>query len=163
MTVVANQLVVLQEKMLEVARKRIVIIAEASLPIIREIENFYGDVGAKISAANDEYNIKKLPQLLNILRQYEAGSREHEIFSAQINDERARQGKFIEQQMARVSERQNLVLQSFLSAREKILEQTGQITQTVAEKYLSAAQASVQALPRADVGALSPDKKTCPD
>ena len=156
MTVVANQLVVLQEKMLDVARKRIAIIEEASLPIIRETENFYGEVGAKISAANDEYNTKKLPQLLNILRQYEAGSPEHEIFFAQINDDRARQGKFIEQQMAHVIERQNLVLQSFLSAREKILQQTGQITQTVAEKYLSSAQATVPALPRADVGALPP-------
>ena len=38
--------------------------------------------------------------------------------------------------MLRVSERQNIVLQSFLSTKEKILEQTGQITQQIAEGYL---------------------------
>ena len=136
MAAMANQLVVLQEKMLDVAKKRIAIIEEGSLPIIREIENFYDEVGNKISANNDEYNTKKLPQLLGILRQYETDSPEHEIFSAQIRADMERQGKFIEQQMARVSERQNLVLQSFLSTKEKIIEQTGQITQNIAEGYL---------------------------
>ena len=136
MTAMANQLVILQEKMLDVAKKRIAIIEEGSLPIIREIENFYDEVGNKISANNDEYNTKKLPQLLGILRQYETDSPEHEIFSAQIRADMERQGKFIEQQMARVSERQNLVLQSFLSTKEKIIEQTGQITQNIAEGYL---------------------------
>ena len=153
---IANQLVVLQEKMLDVARKRIAIIEEGSLPIVREIENFYSEVGDKISAHADEYNTKKLPQLLSILRQYEKGSPEHEIFSAQINDDRARQGKFIEQQMQRIAERQNLVLQSFLSSKEKIIEQTGQLTQNVAEKFLSQGLASLPALPASETKFLPP-------
>ena len=162
MAAMANQLVVLQEKMLDVAKKRIAIIEEGSLPIIREIENFYDEVGNKISANNDEYNTKKLPQLLGILRQYEAGSPEHEIFSAQIRADMERQGKFIEQQMARVSERQNLVLQSFLSSKEKIIEQTGKITRSVAESYLKRQvenflpQSQVQALPNAEIKRLPP-------
>ncbi|MBR3049858.1 MAG: lecithin retinol acyltransferase family protein [Selenomonadaceae bacterium] len=164
MTDMANQLVVLQEKMLDVAKKRIAIIEEGSLPIIREIESFYDEVGDKISADNDEYNTKKLPQLLGILRQYEKGSPEHEIFSAQIREDMARQGKFIEQQMARVSERQNLVLQSFLSTKEKIIEQTGQITQSIAEGYLKRqvenllpqGSASLKALPNAEPKQLPP-------
>ena len=162
MTAMANQLVILQEKMLDVAKKRIAIIEEGSLPIIREIENFYDEVGNKISVNNDDYNTKKLPQLLGILRQYEAGSPEHEIFSAQIRTDMERQGKFIEQQMMRVSERQNLVLQSFLSSKEKIIEQTGQITRSVAESYLKRQienflpQGQVQALPNAETKRLPP-------
>ena len=162
MAAMANQLVVLQEKMLDVAKKRIAIIEEGSLPIIREIENFYDEVGNKISVNNDDYNTKKLPQLLGILRQYEAGSPEHEIFSAQIRTDMERQGKFIEQQMMRVSERQNLVLQSFLSSKEKIIEQTGQITRSVAESYLKRQienflpQGQVQALPNAETKRLPP-------
>ena len=158
MTQTVNQLVALQEKLTELAEKRIMIIEKCSLPVIREIETFYNEVGEKISANNDEYNTKKLPQLLQILRQYEKGSPEHEIFFAQINEDRARQGKFIEQQMIRVSERQNIVLQSFLSTKEKILEQTGQITQQIAEGYLKRpnenllpqGQATLQALPSAE-------------
>lgn len=133
---IANQLVIMQEKMLDVAKKRIAIIEEGSLPLIKEIENFYDEVGEKISADSEEYNTEKLPQLLKILSQYEKDSPEHEIFFAQINEDRARQGRFIERQMDRVSERQNLVLQSFLSTKEKIIEQTGQITQSVAEGFL---------------------------
>ena len=107
----------------------------------------------------EEYNTKKLPQLLKILSQYEKGSPGPEIFFAQINEDRARQGRFIERQMDRVSERQNLVLQSFLSTKEKIIEQTGQITQSVAEGFLKrqvegllpqASSASLPALPPSD-------------
>ena len=156
MTAMANQLVVLQERMLDVAKKRIEIIEEGSLPIVREIEKFYDEVGEKISAHSDEYNTKKLPQLLKILGQYEKDSPEHEIFSAQIRADMERQGKFIEEQMARVSERQNLVLQSFLSSKEKILEQTGQITQSIAEKFLPQGQATLPALPPANLKHLPP-------
>ena len=133
--------------MLDVAKKRIAIIEEGSLPIIREIENFYSEVGEKISDHSDEYNTKKLPQLLEILRQYDKDSPEHEIYSTQIRADMERQGKFIERQMDMVSERQNLVLQSFLSSKEKIIEHTGQITQNIAEKILLQGQASWKALP----------------
>lgn len=164
MVAMSNQMVILQEKMLEVAKKRIAIIEEGSLPIIREIENFYSEVGEKISAHSDEYNTKKLPQLLEILRQYDKDSPEHEIYSAQIRADMERQGKFIERQMDMVSERQNLVLQSFLSSKEKIIEQTGQITQKIAESYLKRpnenflpqGQESLRALPNADVKQLPP-------
>ena len=141
----AAQLVALQERMLEVAEKRITIIEKCSLPIIREIETFYGEIGAKIRANGDEYNLKKLPQLLQILNQYEKGSPAFELYFAQINDDRLRQGRFLEQQLQQVSERQNLVLQSFLSSKDKILEQTGQITQTIAEKFLAERQAALPA------------------
>ena len=164
MVAMSNQMVILQEKMLDVAKKRISIIEEGSLPIIREIENFYDEVGEKISAHSDEYNTKKLPQLLEILRQYDKNSPEHEIYSAQIRADMERQGKFIERQMDMVSERQNLVLQSFLSSKEKIIEQTGQITQKIAESYLkrqnenflSQGQESLRTLPNADVKQLPP-------
>ena len=167
MTAAAQQFIALQEKLTELAEKRILIIEKCSLPIVREIETFYDEVGDKISAANDEYNTKKLPQLLAILRQYDKDSPEHEIFFAQIQDDRARQGKFIEQQMARVSERQNIVLQSFLSTKEQIINQTGQITQQIAEDWLKRPNEnllptggmSLPTLPNAQVKQLPPVDK----
>ena len=132
----ADQLVILQEKMLDVAKKRIEIIEAGSMPIIREIEKFYNEIGDRIQASSDDYNMKKLPQLLEMLGHYEKGSAQYEIYMSQINDDRARQNKFVIEQMEKISERQNLVLQSFLSSKDKIIEQTGQITQSIAEGYL---------------------------
>lgn len=136
MAVMADQLVILQEKMLDVAKKRIAIIEEGSMPIIREIESFYAEVEERITVNSDEYNTKKLPLLLDMLCKYEQGTPQHEIYMAQINDDRARQNQFVLQQMEQVRERQNIVLNSFLATKEKIIEQTGQITQSVAEEYL---------------------------
>ena len=129
------------------------------MPLIKDIENFYNEVGEKISANSDEYNTKKLPQLLKILGQYEEGSPAHKIYSAQIMADMERQGKFIEQQMTRVNERQNLVLQSFLSSKEKIIEQTGQITKKIAEGYLKRPENLLEGqklLPTSDVKQLLP-------
>lgn len=136
MSVMTDQLVILQEKMLDVAKKRIAIIEEGSMPIIRDIENFYSEVEEHISQNVDDYNTKKLPQLLDMLGKYEQGSPPYEIYMAQINDDRARQNQFVIQQMDQVRERQNIVLQSFISTKEKIIDQTGQITQKIAEGYL---------------------------
>lgn len=136
MAVMADQMVALQEKMLDVAKKRIAIIEEGSMPIICEIEAFYAEVEERITANSEEYNTKKLPQLLDLLGKYEQGTPQHEIYMAQINDDRVRQNQFVVQQMEQVRERQNVVLNSFLSTKEKIIEQTGQITQRVAEGYL---------------------------
>ena len=150
--------------MIEVAEKRIAIIASGSMPIIREIENFYGEVNEKIQENRDEYNTKKLPQLLSILRRYDKDSIEYEIYAEQIRDDRIQQKKFIEQQLARVNERQNLVLQSFLSSRDKILEQTGQITKQLTEGYLKhtenllEGQKTLAALPNADLKQLMSPK-----
>lgn len=130
------QLVELLEKMNEVAQKRITIIEKCSLPIVREIENFYGEIGARITASRDEYNTKKLPQLLEILEQYEEGSTSHKFYSRQIELDQMQQAKFIEQQLEQVAARQNVVLQSFLSTKEKVMEQTAQITQSIASSYL---------------------------
>ena len=137
MTIVADQLVKMQERMLDVARKRLMIIEEGAMPIVREIEAFYNEVGDRIRADADEYNTKKLPLLLDMLGRYERGTPQFEIFFAQINDDRARQNQFVLDQMTQVQARQNLVLQSFLSSKERLIEQTGQLTQAIAMKSIS--------------------------
>ena len=140
----ATHLVSLQEKMLQIAEQRLKIIEKASLPIIREIETFYNEIGEKIQADSDAYNTEKLPKLLQILNQYEKDLPAHQLYFAQIQNDMARQSVFIEQQLQQVSERQNLVLQSFLASKEKILDQTAQITETLAQKLLAE---KIQTLP----------------
>lgn len=153
-----DQLVHFQQEMLEIAEKRIVIIEKCALPIIREIETFYSEIAEKIQNNSEEYNTKKLPQLLEILGNYEEGSASFKISAAQINDDRIRQGKFLEDQLQQVSVRQNTVLQSFLSSKDKILNQTGQITQTITEKLLEQNLETMKRLnsPNDDIKALPP-------
>ncbi len=144
MAAMSEQIVILQEKMLDVAKNRIAIIEECSLPIIHDIENFYSEVNARITANREEYNTKKFPQLLSMLEQYEEGTTAHKLYAKQIELDQIQQAKFIETQLQQVIERQNFVLQSFVSAKSQILEQTGQITKSIAESSLKKFE---QALP----------------
>lgn len=139
----ADKLAELQERMLDISQKRIEIIEHGSLPIVKEIETFYNEIGEKIEAGGEKYNTEKLPKLLALLEQYEKDSPQHEIFMAQINDDRARQNQYIIQQLGRIQERQNAVLQSFLDTKRQIIDQTGKITQLAAERCLEQTEQAV--------------------
>lgn len=127
--VMSQMLLNMQDKLNEVAEKRLQIIEKGSIQIIKEIETFYDEIGDKIQADNDKYNLEKLPALLDILQQYEPGSPAHEIYFQQIQDDRKIQQQHYLKQIEAVSERQSLVISGFISSKEKIIEQTGQITQ----------------------------------
>lgn len=127
--VMAQMIINMQDKLNEVAEKRLQIIEKGSIQIIKEIETFYDEIGDKIQADNDKYNREKLPALLDILNQYEPGTAAFEIYSQQIQDDRKIQQQHYMKQIEAVSERQNMVISGFISSKEKIIEQTGQITQ----------------------------------
>lgn len=84
--VIAQMIVNMQDKLNEVAEKRLQIIEKGSIQIVKEIETFYDEMGDKIQADNDKYNREKLPALLDILNQYEPGTAAFEIYSQQIQD-----------------------------------------------------------------------------
>ena len=127
--VMAQMIVNMQDKLNEVAEKRLQIIEKGSIQIIKEIETFYDEMGDKIQADNDKYNREKLPALLDILNQYEPNTAAFEIYSQQIQDDRKIQQQHYMKQIDAISERQSMVISGFISSKEKIIEQTGQITQ----------------------------------
>lgn len=127
--VMAQMIINMQDKLNEVAEKRLQIIEKGSIQIIKEIESFYDEIGDKIQAENDKYNLEKLPALLDILQQYEPGTPQHEIYMQQIQDDRKIQQQYYLKQIEAVAARQNMVISGFISSKEKIIEQTGQITQ----------------------------------
>lgn len=127
--VMAQIIVNMQDKLNEVAEKRLQIIEKGSIQIVKEIETFYDEMGDKIQADNDKYNREKLPALLDILNQYEPGTAAFEIYSQQIQDDRKMQQQHYMKQIDAISERQSMVISGFVSSKEKIIEQTGQITQ----------------------------------
>lgn len=128
-TAIAQAIVAMQDQLNEVAEKRLQIIEKGSIQIVKEIESFYEEVGDKIQTDNDKYNREKLPALLEILQQYEPGSPEHQIYMQQIQDDRQLQQQHYMKQIEAVSQRQSQVISGFISSKEKIIAQTGQITQ----------------------------------
>lgn len=156
----ATKLAEFQERLMDISQKRIEIIEHGSLPIVKEIEKFYNEIGERIEAEGEKYNTEKLPNLLALLKQYEKGSPEHEIFMAQINDDRARQKQYIVQQMERIQERQNAVLQSFLDTKKQIIDQTGTLTQLAAERCLELSDQTVLLRDTPQIAAKEPSQLT---
>lgn len=128
LTVMAQTILTLQEKLNEVAEKRLLIIEKGSLQVIKDIENFYDELGTKIQEDDDRYNTEKLPELLSILEKYEEGSPSHKIYMKRIEEDMALQAKHYSQQIEAISQRQSQIIDGFLQSKDKILEQTGEIT-----------------------------------
>lgn len=151
-TVMAQTILTLQEKLNEVAEKRLLIIEKASMPIIKEIEQFYGELDTKIREDNNLYTKEKLPELLNILNQFPTNSPAQTLYLKQIENDMANQFKHYSQQIDNVAERQKMVLNSFLKGKEQIIGQTEALTKTMLENLSQKAQ-----LTGADISRQLPD------
>lgn len=134
LNIMAQTIVNMQERLNEVAEKRLQIIQKGSLQIINEIESFYDELGQKIKADNHNYTHEKFPQLMEILEKYEEGTSSHELYKKRIQDDMELQTKHCAMQLNAVMQRQSQVINGFNKTRDKIIEQTGQITAGVLEK-----------------------------
>lgn len=134
---VANTIVIIQDKLNEVTEKRLKIIESCSLQVIRDVENFYIELGDKIEKDNQEYNEVKLPKLLSILEQYEKDSPAYKLYYKRIEDDMNSQLKSYDMQINGIIERQNILIQGIVSSKEKMIEQTSNITKDLLENVLS--------------------------
>ena len=124
----AQTIISIQEKLNDVAEKRLLIIEKGSLQVIKDIEGFYSELGDKIQADDDRYNTEKLPELLSILSQYDKETPAYRLYAKRIEDDMALQAQHYTQQLDAITARQSQIIQGFLAGKEKIVEQTGQIT-----------------------------------
>src|SRR5690606_17223127 len=108
-----------------------------SILMIKEIEGFYNELGDKITADNDNYNTIKLPKLLSLLEQYEAGTASHELFRKRIEEDMMLQAKHYTMQIDSIVKRQSQIIEGFLHSKDRIMEQTGQITAGMLENMAS--------------------------
>ncbi|MEG0961219.1 MAG: hypothetical protein RSE60_09080, partial [Erysipelotrichaceae bacterium] len=76
----------------------------------------------------DRYNTEKLPELLSILEKYETGTPAHSLYMKRIEEDMEMQSKHVTQQLDSLSQRQTQIIDGFLASKERIIEQTGQIT-----------------------------------
>lgn len=128
LTVMTQTILTLQDKLNEVAEKRLLIIEKGSLQVIKDIEMFYDELSTKIQEDDDKYNTEKLPEMLSILGKYEEGTTAHKLYSKRVEEDMALQAQHYVKQIDAITTRQTQVIDGFLSSKEKILEQTGNIT-----------------------------------
>lgn len=133
LTVMAQMIIAMQDKLNEVAEKRLLIIEKGSLQIIKDIETFYDELGTKIQEDDDRYNTEKLPELLSILERYKIGTPAHDLYRKRIEEDIELQAKHYTMQLDAISNRQTQIINGFLESKERIIEQTGQITAGILE------------------------------
>jgi hypothetical protein len=133
--VMAQSIVLMQERLNEIAEQRLQIIEKGSMIIVKEIENFYKELTHEIKEDDYEYNTEKLPKLLSILDKFEIGSPSHDLYKKKIDLDIDNQFGQLNSQITSVFERQKMMLGSFIQSKERIIEQTSEITQGVLEQF----------------------------
>ena len=128
LAVMAQTIINMQDKLNEIAEKRLLIIEKGSMQVVREIETFYDELGTKLQEDNSMYNTEKLPELLSILGRYEEGTPSYKLYYKRIEEDQAMQVQYYTRQFDAIMARQSQVINGFLSSKDKIIEQTGQIT-----------------------------------
>ncbi|MCE5221191.1 MAG: lecithin retinol acyltransferase family protein [Clostridium sp.] len=134
---IANTIVGMQDKLNEVAEKRMQIIEKGSLQIIGQVENFYKELNDKITKDNQEYSEIKLPKLLEVLEQYDESSPAHKLYFKRIEDDMNSQLQSFNKQIEGLTDRQSKIIESFLNSKEKLIDQTALITNNLIDKMLS--------------------------
>lgn len=124
----AEMIVRMQSKLTEIAETRMAIIEKGSLSIVKDIENFYDELGDKVKADNYEYNIEKLPALLAILEKYEIDSPAHKLYQKRIEEDMRVQGEYYMKQLDNIAMRQQQVIDGFIKNKNNIIGQTDLIT-----------------------------------
>jgi hypothetical protein len=136
----------MQEKLTEIAQKRIEIIEKGSLQVVREIEDFYLELNEKIKNDNQRYSEEKLPKLLEILEKYDENSHSYKLYFKRIEDDMDSQLRSYNSQIEGIAIRQEKIGSSFLASKEKMSEQTAVITNNLIEKALVNANSENQEL-----------------
>lgn len=139
-TVMAQTILSLQEKLNEVAQKRLEIIEAGSKPIVEEIEQVYTEFRNKIEADNDLYLSEKAPKLLDILNKYPENSTAHRMYSKLVDNDMSNHIQQYNTQVQNLAKRQEMVLNSFLKGKEQIISQTATLTQSMLENLSQKAQ-----------------------
>lgn len=124
----AEMIVRMQSKLTEIAETRMEIIEKGSLPIVKDIEKFYEELGDKVQADKDKYNLEQLPKLLALLGEYKVDSTEHKLYQKLIEEDMRLQSEYYMKQLDNIAIRQQQVIDGFIKSKNSIIEQTGLLT-----------------------------------
>ena len=124
----AEMIVRMQSNLTEIAETRMEIIEKGSLPIVKDIEKFYDELGDKVKADKDKYNLEQLPKLLALLGEYKVDSTEHKLYEKLIEEDMRLQSEYYMKQLDNIAIRQQQVIDGFIKSKNSIIEQTGLLT-----------------------------------
>lgn len=101
-----------------VAEERLVLIENASIAQIKQVENLYAELDRDIK--NDNFMTEKVPQLMQILREFPEGSDMRDSYRKGIDLEIAAQIQFKAQQIQQLETRRKSVLDSVAASKQLI-------------------------------------------
>ena len=148
---IAQAITTMQEKLNDIAERRIAIIERGTLQAVKEAEWFYSELAANIQADNDTYTLEKLPALLEILGKYEDDSPAQKLYMKKIDEDISLQVTHTARQLESVVKRQDRMIDEILTAKGKIADQTAQLTAgmlDVMREKLAELDAGVPQLPK---------------
>lgn len=118
---------ILQQSMVELMREanvlaeqRLKLIETAGMDAIRQIDGYYDQLKNDLGNHDFENTKLRIPQLLDILKNFEAGTPEHELYFDEIKQYKIRHNEYIMGQMKSLHNRQSQVLASCLTGKEQI-------------------------------------------
>ena len=153
---ISEAITAMQEKLDELAQRRLAIIEGGTLQAVREAEEFYAELTAEIKRDNDLYTAEKLPALLEILGRYEEGSPAHNLYMKKIEEDIALQAMHTTRQLESAMKRQDRIIDGIMTAKNEIMTQTGNITagilDTLREK-IAGLDANIPELPTKEIPA----------
>jgi hypothetical protein len=127
---------VLQQSMFELIREanvlaeqRLKLIETASWDVIRQIEGYYGQLISDLDKDRLASSTQRIPQLLDILKQYEQGTPQHTIYFKEIQDYQEYHKEFIMERMKSVETRQTQVIASSIASKEQIKSHINQLVE----------------------------------
>ena len=118
---------ILQQSMIELMREanvlaeqRLKLIETAGMDAIRQIDGYYDQLKNDLGTQDFDNTKLRIPQLLEILKNFEAGTPEHELYFDEIKQYKMRHNEYIMGQMKSLHNRQSQVLASCLTGKEQI-------------------------------------------
>lgn len=129
-------IIAMQASFNEVAQKRLQIIEQGSMEIIKDIERFYHELQTSIEQKDIEFTETKLPKLLEQLNKYEEGTPSHQLYFKKIDGLITNQESYAMRALTDLSTRQDKIITSSLATKEKITEHTDKLTAQIVEKIV---------------------------
>ena len=154
---VAEAITAMQERLDELAQRRLAIIEGGTLQAVREAEEFYAELTAEIKRDNDLYTAEKLPALLEILGRYDEGSPAHNLYMKKIEEDITLQAMHTTRQLESAMKRQDRIIDGIMTAKNEIMTQTGNITAGILEalrEKIAGLDANIPELPMMETPAL---------
>jgi len=111
----------------EIAQERLMLIENGHFEIVEKIEKLYLGLEQEIREDNNDFNMDKLPQMLEVLSQFEAESAPAKLYEKSIDKQIELNGTFFTQKLAALHGRQKIMVASAIKSKEQVLEQSSQI------------------------------------